>query len=198
MVSQELSRGRSVIAPPDIDVDLAIELERYASVESSAGAHIYRISEERVAKELSAGATAKEILDFFATHSSTPVPQNVDYLINDAERRTNSVRAGSAHSYVIINDVALMARALAVKSAKLQSLASTVAVSDLPFAQLEAALRKKGIHLPQQDVGPAQVSTVNPPVRHHVDSPILMSNKDLMRRIDKIRERPTKAKTTKR
>jgi hypothetical protein len=145
-----MQADQTVVAPPDLDTDVAIELENYATLESTAGAHIYRIDEELIAKQLSHETTSSEILRFFAEHSSTPVPQNISYLVNDAERKANNVQAGTAQSYIVVNDAALMTRSLAVKPAKLRALAPTVAVSDLPLAQLDAALRKKGVHLPQQ------------------------------------------------
>ncbi|MGH8929942.1 MAG: helicase-associated domain-containing protein [Egibacteraceae bacterium] len=139
-----IQADHTVIAPPDLAVGITAQLERYADLESAAGARIYRLSERRVATALDDGDTAAEILDFLERYSTVPVAQNVAHLISDLERRHGQLRAGSAQSYLRCDDPALLTGALGVKAAKLHLLAPTVAVSPLAADKLVTALRTRG------------------------------------------------------
>jgi Helicase conserved C-terminal domain len=140
-----LQADHTVIAPPDLAHDVMTRLERYADVESAAGARIYRLSERRIAAALDDGERAAGILGFLEEHSTVPVPQNVAHLIRDCERRHGRLRAGTVSSYLRCDDPALLTRAVAVKAAKLHLLAPTVAVSALATDKLVAALRARGL-----------------------------------------------------
>ena len=135
----------SVVAPPDLAPDIAGQLERYAELESAAGARLYRLSERRIGAALDAGDTASDILDFLGEHTTAALAQNVEYLVRDCERRHGRLRAGACVSYLRSEDPAALSGALAVKAAKLRLLAPTVAVSSLPRAKVVAALRAKGL-----------------------------------------------------
>ncbi|HVL98276.1 MAG TPA: helicase-associated domain-containing protein [Egibacteraceae bacterium] len=135
----------SVVAPPDLAPDLGGRLERYAELESAAGARLYRLSETRLAAALDAGERDEDILGFLDAHSTAPLAQNVVYLVRDVARRHGRVRAGACSSYVRSDDPALLSRAVAVKGAELRALAPTVAVSGLPRDTVVAALRAKGL-----------------------------------------------------
>ncbi|MGI8874038.1 MAG: helicase-associated domain-containing protein [Egibacteraceae bacterium] len=135
----------SVVAPPDLAPDVAARLERYAVLESSAGARLYRLTEQRLAAALDTGADEEEILAFLDSHATAPLAQNVTYLVRDVARRHGRVRGGACASYLRCDDVALLARAVAVTAAKLRAVAPTVAVSSLPSEKVVAALRGKGL-----------------------------------------------------
>lgn len=135
----------TIVAPPDLDPALTATLERYAVCESDAGARVYRLDETRLAAALDDGDTAETIEAFLADHATAPIAQNVTHLIGDVARRHGRLRAGACQSYLRSDDPSLLARAAAVKAAKLRTLAPTVAVSSLPRAKLVAALRAKGL-----------------------------------------------------
>lgn len=135
----------TVIAPPDLAFEVATRIERYADIESTAGARIYRLTERRIAAALDDGDAAASILDFLEAHSTVPVAQNVAHLIRDCERRHGRLRAGAASAYLRCDDPALLTRAVGVKAAKLHLLAPTVAVSSLSADKLVAALRDRGL-----------------------------------------------------
>lgn len=161
----------TVIAPPDLDPEVATRLERYAETESSAGARVHRLAERRLAAALDQGESADEILGFLAAHASTELPQNVDYLVRDVERRHGRVRVGEARAYVCCDDPALLARAAEVKPAKLRLLAPTVAVSELPVDKVIAALRQRGLMPRAEDadgvaLDPAASAATATPARH--------------------------------
>jgi Helicase conserved C-terminal domain len=136
---------QSVIAPPDLALDVSMALERLADIESTAGARIYRLSERRIATALDDGETAASLLDFLERHSTVPLAQNITHLIRDCERRHGRLRAGMASSYLRCDDPALLTSAVGVKAAKLRLLAPTVAVSPLERDKLVAALRGRGL-----------------------------------------------------
>lgn len=135
----------SVVAPPDLAPDVTARLERYAELESAAGARLYRLSERRLAAALDAGEGAEDILSFLTKHATAALAQNVTYLVRDCERRHGRLRAGGCASYVRSDDPALLSRAVGVKAAKLRALAPTVAVSSLPRAKVMTALRDRGL-----------------------------------------------------
>lgn len=135
----------TIVAPPDLDHELAARLERYAELESAAGARTYRLTERRLTAALDAGETGEDILAFLAGHASAPLAQNVVYLVGDLQRRHGRLRAGETRAYLRCDDPGLLASAVAVRAAKLQTLAPTVAVSELGRDQLTAVLRRHGL-----------------------------------------------------
>ncbi|MGH8886995.1 MAG: helicase-associated domain-containing protein [Egibacteraceae bacterium] len=140
-----LQADHTVIAPPDLAHDVTTRLERYADIESAAGARIYRLSERRIAAAIDDGDRAAGILGFLEEHSTVPVAQNVAHLIRDVQRRHGRLRAGAVSSYLRCDDPALLTGAVGVKAAKLHLLAPTVAVSALAADKLVAALRARGL-----------------------------------------------------
>ena len=135
----------TVIAPPDLAPEVTAALERYAEVESAAGARVYRLSERRIAAALADGDTADGILDFLRRHSTVEIAQNVAYLVTDCARRHGRLRAGAVGSYLRCDDPALLTRAAEVRSAKLTLLAPGVAVSPLTRDKLVETLRQRGL-----------------------------------------------------
>lgn len=138
----------TIIAPGRLTPNLAAALAEVADVESSGSATVYRISESSVRRALDVGATRTELQQLLETHSSTPVPQSVTYLIDDVARRHGVLRAGSVESVVHSDDPALIAQAVAAAGASgipLRSLAPTVAVSPVDLGTLIEALRSAGL-----------------------------------------------------
>jgi hypothetical protein len=91
--------------------------------------------------------TSAELHALFATHSRTPVPQSLTYLIDDVARRHGQLRAGVALSFVRCDDPALLAEVLASSVADdlaLRALAPTVAISQAPLADVLVRLRDAG------------------------------------------------------
>lgn len=149
----------TVVAPPGLDAAVAARLSRYAACESAAGASVHRLDEVRVADALDAGETAQEILDFLAEHSTAGLPQNVEVLVRDVERRHGQVVVGAAASYVVADDPVLIAEAVGLKAAKLRQLAPTVAVSSLSRGKLLATLAAKGLMPVAEGADGARVET---------------------------------------
>lgn len=135
----------SVVAPPNLAAEVLAGLDRYAVRESDAGASIHRLDDSRIAAAFDDGDTAEQVLSFLAEHAATPLPQNVEYLVRDLERRHGRLRVGAASAYVTSDDPALIAEAVSVKAAKLRQIAPTVAVTSLSRVKLLAALAAKGL-----------------------------------------------------
>ena len=137
----------TVVAPGPLTPDLQSTLALAADLESAGGATVYRISETSMRRALDAGMTASELHSWFATRSKTPVPQALTYLIDDIARRHGQLRVGVAESFIRCDDPALLAQVLASPAAAnlaLRALASTVAISHVPLADVLSQLRDAG------------------------------------------------------
>jgi hypothetical protein len=137
----------TVVAPGPLEPLLAEEMALVADVESAGGATVYRVSEASVRRALDAGRTATELHELFRTRSRTPVPQALDYLIDDVARRHGRLRGGAAGSFLRCDDEALLAEVLAnPESARLElrRIAPTVLVSPLPLIDVLDGLRSAG------------------------------------------------------
>ncbi|MDG3011730.1 helicase-associated domain-containing protein [Rhodococcus sp. D2-41] len=137
----------TVLAPGPLVPALQDRMDLVADVESAGTATVFRISEGSIRRALDAGLTGAEIQTLFATHSRTPVPQSLSYLIDDVARRHGRLRAGVASSFVRSEDPALLAEVMASPVAQhlaLRALAPTVAVSPAPLAEVLEQLRASG------------------------------------------------------
>jgi hypothetical protein len=137
----------TVVAPGPLQPELAEEMDLVADVESAGGATVYRVSESTVRRALDAGRTATELHELFRTRSRTPVPQALDYLIDDVARRHGRLRGGAAGSFLRCDDEALLAEVLASNQAmrlELRRIAPTVLISPLPLVDVLDGLRSAG------------------------------------------------------
>ncbi|MEU2200861.1 helicase-associated domain-containing protein [Isoptericola sp. NPDC019482] len=127
---------------------LAVLLERSADVESRGAATTVRFSPSSVTRALDHGTTADELLDALAARSRVPVPQPLEYLVRDVARRHESLRVGSAGSYVRAADPAVLAGLVAdprLAQLGLVRLAPTVLAAAVPAVELHDALRARGL-----------------------------------------------------
>jgi hypothetical protein len=137
----------SLVAPGPLVAELADELAGVADVESSGGATVFRVSDASVRRALDAGWSATDLHDFFARASRTPVPQALDYLIDDVARQHGRLRVGAVECYVRSDDHGLLAQVLGDRRtdrAELRRLAPGVLVSGLPADEVLTVLREAG------------------------------------------------------
>ncbi|MGY1846533.1 MULTISPECIES: helicase-associated domain-containing protein [unclassified Blastococcus] len=137
----------SLIAPGPLVAELADTLAVVADVESSGGATVFRVSEGSVRRALDAGWSASDLHDFFARASRTPVPQALDYLVDDVARQHGRLRVGSIESYVRSDDHGLLSQVLSDRrtaGAELRRLAPGVLVSGLGADEVLTVLREAG------------------------------------------------------
>lgn len=135
----------TVIAPPDLDPDIASRLARLGTIESKGSVTVLRLDQRRIAGELTSGSTAADINAFLAEFASAPVPAGVVRLVDDAERAASGLVVHRAATVVTVVDAAALTKAIAVKAAKLTAVSPTTAISTLPIDKVLAALRAKGL-----------------------------------------------------
>jgi hypothetical protein len=156
----------SLIAPGPLVSDLADTLAVVADVESSGGATVFRVSESSVRRSLDAGWSASDLHDFFTRASRTPVPQALDYLIDDVARQHGRLRVGAIESYVRSDDHGLLSQVLndrRTASAELRRLAPGVLVSGLGADEVLTVLREAGYAPAGENPGGAVLT--RPPAR---------------------------------
>ncbi|MET9388048.1 helicase C-terminal domain-containing protein [Streptomyces sp. NPDC002928] len=142
-----LQADLTAVAPGPLQRPLADTLDVLADVESKGGATVYRFTPGSVRRALDAGRTASDLHAFLATHSRTPVPQPLAYLIDDVARRHGHLRVGAASAYVRCDDDALLNEIVADKRAaglRLRRLAPTVLAAQADPATLLEGLRAMG------------------------------------------------------
>ncbi|MFD9002810.1 helicase C-terminal domain-containing protein [Streptomyces sp. NPDC059582] len=142
-----LQADLTAVAPGPLRRPLADTLGVLADVESKGGATVYRFTPGSVRRALDAGRTASDLHAFLATHSRTPVPQPLAYLIDDVARRHGHLRVGAASAYVRCDDDALLNEIVADKRAaglRLRRLAPTVLATQADPATLLEGLRAMG------------------------------------------------------
>ncbi|MPQ99298.1 hypothetical protein GB931_15510 [Modestobacter sp. I12A-02628] len=137
----------SLVAPGPLVAELATTLAVVADVESSGGATVYRVSDASVRRALDRGWSATDLHEFFARASRTPVPQALDYLVDDVARQHGRLRVGSIECYVRSDDHGLLSQVLGDRRtapAELRRLAPGVLVSGLQADEVLSVLRSSG------------------------------------------------------
>ncbi|HWU06762.1 MAG TPA: helicase C-terminal domain-containing protein [Streptomyces sp.] len=142
-----LQADLTAVAPGPLERPLADMLSVLADIESKGGATVYRFTPGSVRRALDAGQAATDLHAFLATHSRTPVPQPLSYLIDDVARRHGHLRIGAASAYVRCDDEAVLNEILADKRAaalRLRRLAPTVLAAQADPGSLLEGLREMG------------------------------------------------------
>ncbi|MFI2368268.1 helicase-associated domain-containing protein [Streptomyces sp. NPDC018833] len=142
-----LQADLTAVAPGPLERPLAETLAVLADVESKGGATVYRFTPASVRRALDAGRAAADLHAFLATHSRTPVPQPLTYLIDDVARRHGHLRVGAASAYLRCDDDALLGEILADRRSQnlgLRRLAPTVLAAQADPAALLEGLRTMG------------------------------------------------------
>ena len=137
----------TAIAPGPLERDLAERLAETADVDSRGGATVYRFTADSVRRGLDSGRTAGEIKEFLAEASRTPVPQALEYLIDDVARRFGALRVGAAQVFLRSDDEVAISELLhnsQATSLRLRRIAPTVLVSDLDPVTVLNRLRELG------------------------------------------------------
>jgi hypothetical protein len=199
-----LQADLTVVAPGPLEPSLAFDIGQVADVESAGSATVYRITEASVRRALDIGRTAEELHELFRTHSRTPVPQSLTYMIDDVARRHGRLRGGVAASFLRCDDVMLLAEVAAHPAAtrlELRRLAPTVLVSPVPLADVLEELRGAGFAPAAEDAA-GQVLDLRPaglrlpaPARAKRSAPVTPSPERLQAMVDQLRGGDTAAGT---
>ncbi|MEU2350472.1 helicase C-terminal domain-containing protein [Modestobacter sp. NPDC049651] len=158
----------TLVAPGPLVADLAGTLAVVADVESSGGATVYRVTESSVRRALDAGWSAADLHDFFARASRTPVPQSLDYLVDDVARQHGRLRVGAIECYVRSDDHGLVSQVLGDRrtaGAELRRLAPGVLISGLPPEEVLGVLRAAGYAPAGENAGGAVLTRPAQPAR---------------------------------
>jgi DNA-binding IscR family transcriptional regulator len=142
-----LQADLTAVAPGPLDSEFGRELALLADVESTGGATVYRFSASSIRRALDAGYAAADIQALLAQRSRTPVPQPLQYLVDDVARRHGRLRVGAAGAYLRCDDDALLGEVIADRRAenlRLHRIAPTVAISPLAPERVAQRLRELG------------------------------------------------------
>ena len=142
-----LQADLTAVAPGPLESELARQLHFLADVESRGGATVYRFTRDSVRRAFDAGWAAAQVHEFIASISRTPVPQPLDYLVNDVARTFGAVRVGHAESFLRADDESALAALVhdpRAASLGLRLLAPTVVISTAPLDMLLPRLRELG------------------------------------------------------
>jgi len=137
----------TAVAPGPLEQAFAHRLGLLADVESRGGATVYRFSADSVRRAFDSGWSAIEVREFLSESSRTPVPQALDFLVEDVSRRFGTLRAGVAESFLRSDDETALTELLHHRDApalRLRRIAPTVLVSDVPLQVLLPRLRELG------------------------------------------------------
>jgi hypothetical protein len=152
----------TVVVPGPPEPALAAELTVVSDIESTGGGGVHRVTPGSVRRALDAGYTAADLHNLFRRRSRTPVPQTLEYLIDDVARRHGGLRVGSAGAYVRSDDEPLIDEVLAdrrLHPLALRRLAPTVLATPHSTSRLLAALREAGYAPVPEDATGATVLT---------------------------------------
>ncbi len=142
-----LQADLTAVAPGPLESALARRLQLVAEVESRGGGAVYRFTPASIRRALDIGWTATELHQFLASVSQTPVPQPLEYLVDDTARTFGTVRVGHAEAYLRADDDSALTELLHHPQASalgLRRLAPTVLISTTPLDVLLPRLRDLG------------------------------------------------------
>lgn len=137
----------TAVAPGPLERPLSETMSTLADIESKGAATVYRFTPGSVRRALDSGRSAADLHAFLASHSRTPVPQPLSYLIDDVARKHGHLRVGAASAYVRCDDDNLLAEIVADRRSaelRLRRLAPTVLAAAAAPDVLLARLRDMG------------------------------------------------------
>jgi hypothetical protein len=152
----------TVVVPGPPEPALAAELAMLAESESRGGAGVYRITPATVRRALDAGYAAADIHALLRRRSRTPLPQALEYLIDDVARKHGGLRVSTAGAYLRGEDEALIGEVFAdrrLTGLSLRRLAPTVLATPHPVSRLLQELRDAGYAPVPEDATGAMVLT---------------------------------------
>ncbi|MEE2523199.1 helicase-associated domain-containing protein [Pseudarthrobacter sp. J75] len=151
-----LQADLTAVAPGYLTPEVSAGLLQMADAEGQGPATIYRFSVASIRRALDAGLDAQAILAFLTEHSATPVPQPLDYLVQDTATRYGRLRVGGAASFIQSEDEATILEILQnprLSALGLVQLAPTVLVSAAAPRDTAEALRGAGLSPAVEDSG---------------------------------------------
>lgn len=142
-----LQADLTAVAPGPVETEVARRLHLLADVESRGGATVYRFTSGSLRRGFDAGWSSSEVREFLTSVSHTPVPQPLEFLVDDVARTFGTVRVGHAEAFLRADDEAALAALVhdpRGRSLGLRLLAPTVAIATSPIDVLLPRLRELG------------------------------------------------------
>ena len=142
-----IQADNSAIAPGPLTIEIANAMGTLADIESRGGATVYRFTEGSIRRALDHGKTGESIREFLKKTSKTPMPQPLEYLINDVAKRHGRLRVGHANSYIRCEDEGLIQQITYEKKLedlRLRKIAPQVLIADVEINELVLRLREAG------------------------------------------------------
>ena len=137
----------TAVAPGPPAYAVARDLRLLADQESRGGGGVFRFSAASMRRAFDAGWSAEDVHRWLAEHSSTGVPQPLQYLVDDVQRRHGSIRVGPAGSYLRVADEAQAALLLnhpAAAGFGLRQIAPGVLIAAVEESELVGLLHELG------------------------------------------------------
>lgn len=157
----------TILAPGLLDSDTEAMLKRFADVESTGMASVWRVTRESMQRAVEHGDTAEQIQDFLAG-MAPDVPQSLWYLIQDTWRTHHPetpVVGSTAASVLTAPDTTSMDAIMDTDAAAetgLRRIAPTVAVSSSQLSLVVEALEEDGIRISVDGDGTSGRGTAAP------------------------------------
>ncbi|GAB3938903.1 helicase-associated domain-containing protein [Corynebacterium tapiri] len=158
----------TLLVPGPPTPELARELNVCAQVDTPGLASTYRFTEATVRRAFDAGRSESELHEWLAGHSMSELPQALMFLISDVARRHGALRGGAIASYLRCADPEILSALMAspqAAQARLRLIADTVAVSELPLAQVVSLAQQAGFHPAAEDSSGATIDLRPEPAR---------------------------------
>ena len=137
----------TAIAPGPLEHEISQQLAIMAEIESRGGATVYRFSEATIRRTLDHGKTGGEIKAFLIKISKTPMPQPLEYLIDDVTKKHGKLRIGNTSSFIRCEDIALITQIMNDKKLEVLSIrriAPEVVICDRDASDAMRVLREAG------------------------------------------------------
>lgn len=155
----------TAITPGPLVAEVGRSLGLLADREHGGSSGVHRFSADSIRRGLDAGWTADEVRQWIAAHSLTPVPQALDYLVDDVARRHGQVQVSAVASVVTVDDPVIVDTVLGHPDAQvlgLRRLAPTVLAAAAEPVELVSFLRQMGLAPVAQDATGARFTTPAP------------------------------------
>jgi hypothetical protein len=142
-----IQSDNTAIAPGPLKIEISRQLSTFADIESRGSATVYRFTEASIRRGLDHGHTSDEIRAFLTEISKTPVPQPLDYLVQDVAKKHGRLRVGNTNSYIRCDDESTLKAILKDKRLdhlSIRQISPQVIISDAGADEVINELRETG------------------------------------------------------
>ncbi len=93
-----------IIVPPDLELGTFYSLVRFCEVKSIDVMSLMAVTQSSVRDGLDGGISGDEITQLLETHSRTPLPDSMRYMIEECMKKHGEVNMGYAGGYIVVDD----------------------------------------------------------------------------------------------